>query len=181
MITVQGPKLASPQPCRPLHYTVAELNDVRDTEASLQALSPYITDLTITSTPSLDLGADLDRLTGLTTLHIQCPQLQINYLPATLETLILNVYSMEVLSDTNLAGDLDLSDSGLKELYIYRDSDFGTDGDLILPDSLQRLVLNRTCTSYIRNVPLALQDVAVCCNYPFPEVFHCSSKLRLYN
>ena len=158
----------------------ALLDDVKNTIACLQQLPTDLEAIEITSTPSLELGDTLDRFTNLSSLIVRTPTLSLAKIPETLQFLSLSTYDLDIESATNEKGDLDLSQTRLKDLFIDPESDFGTEGDIVLPDTLERFLLNRTCSSYVRRVPETLKGAMLCADYPFVEVFK-SENVMLYD
>lgn len=126
----------------------------------------------IASSDGLDLVDSLSKFDRLERLHVKAPSFSVLAFPASLQVLVLDAFDM-CLYDTPFASDLDLSRTGLRELLIAPDCDFGVQEVLFLPPSLRKLVLNRTFTSCVVGAPRDMALVAVGDDYPFKECFDC--------
>lgn len=155
----------------------AEFNDIQDLERQLCALDVNTKALDITSTPSLDLGDILSRFTQLERLVIRTPSLELFKIPDCLKSLSLSTYDLTITSEKE--GNLDLTKTRLQDLFFDPECDFSTEGDILLPDTLERFMLNRTCSSVVRHAPKGMRGVMVCENYPHLQTFQ-SDNIQVY-
>jgi hypothetical protein len=160
----------------PDSLTHAEFSETDDVNEAIIQLPDKLQYLEITSTPSLELGSLLQRFDSMTHLILRSSSVSLDGLPEGLEVFQISSYEVDLHDEFE---DFDLSDTEIKELHFDLDCDFGTIGDIVLPHTLEKLTLNRTCTSEVRQIPNSAH-CRISASYPFPELFN-NCLLELYD